>query len=98
MRYVEAVLLILALAPQVTRGQVIDKCQAAKIKAAGKKTFDKAKCRAKALQKGIAIDLDCLTKAEEKFTKAIAKDDTLGTCSGPANARAGHTEILPQGG
>ena len=83
MRYLEVGLLVLALCPHA-RGQVLDKCQAAKIKAAGKKTYDKAKCRAKALQKGVAIDPLCLTKAEDKFGQAITKADTLGSCSGTA--------------
>jgi hypothetical protein len=74
---------LLALTPQA-RGQVLDKCQAAKIRAAGKKTFDKAKCRAKALQKGVALDPLCVTKAEDKFAEAITKADTLGSCSGTA--------------
>ena len=84
MRYLEAAVLVLALAPQVSTGQVVDKCQAAKIKAAGKKTYDKAKCRQKALTKGVAIDPLCLTKAEDKFAQAITKADTLGSCSGTA--------------
>jgi hypothetical protein len=75
--------LVLAVAPHA-RGQVLDKCQAAKIKAAGKKTYDKAKCRATALTKGLAIDPLCLSKAEDKFVKAITKADTLGSCSGTA--------------
>jgi hypothetical protein len=83
MRYAP-VLLILVLVPHVAWGQVVDKCQAAKIKAAGKKTLDKAKCHAKALQKGVAVDPLCLTKAEDKFAKAITKADTLGPCSGTA--------------
>src|SRR5262245_60224651 len=82
MRYLEAVVLALALVPQVTRGQVVDKCQAGKIKAAGKKTSDKAKCRATALKKGIAIDPLCLTKAEDKFVQSMAKADALGPCPG----------------
>ena len=81
MRCLALAFFVLALAPQA-RGQVVDKCQAAKIKAAGKKTYDKAKCRAKALQKGLPLDSACLTKAEDKFGQAVTKADTLGLCSG----------------
>jgi len=89
MRYAQAVALILALAPHGAAGQVVDKCQAAKIKAAGRKTFDKARCRAKALTKGTAVDPGCLTKAEERFAKAMTKADTLGSCSGtPSDVEA----------
>jgi len=62
----------------------VAKCQALKMKAAGKKTFDKAKCYQKALLKAVAVDPDCLTKAETKFTAAVAKADAAGTCSGDA--------------
>lgn len=81
MRLVATLCFLLSLAA-VANAQVPDKCQAAKMKAVGKKTFDKAKCRAKALQKGVVVDPLCLTKAEDKFAKAITKADTLGSCPG----------------
>ena len=62
------------------------KCAAAKMKAVGKKTYDKAKCHQKALLKGTAVDPACLAKAETKFTAAIAKADGQGTCSDTASA------------
>ena len=85
MRYAQAVALILALAPHGARGQVVDQCQAAKIKAAGTKTFDEARCRAKALASGAAIHPGCLTRAEDRFVRAMAKADLLGSCSGTAS-------------
>jgi len=84
-RYAQAVALILALAPHGARGQVVDQCQAAKIKAAGTKTFDEARCRAKALASGSAIHPGCLTRAEDRFVRAMAKADMLGSCSGTAS-------------
>jgi hypothetical protein len=60
------------------------KCAAAKIKAAGKKAYAKAKCHQKAISTGIVADPECLTNAELKFAGDIAKADVVGTCSGTA--------------
>jgi hypothetical protein len=72
--------------PGVVVGRVPDqqKCAAAKIKAAGKKTYAEAKCRQKAITKGGAVDPDCLSKAGIKFQADIAKADAAGPCSGDA--------------
>jgi cysteine-rich repeat protein len=81
-------LLIIALmlaAPAPTHAaDAVAKCQGMKIKATGKKTYDKAKCYQKAVVTGEAVDPECLTKAETKFTAAIAKADATGTCAGDA--------------
>jgi len=84
-----ALLMAALLAIGVTADTAPDpvaKCSALKIKATGKKTFDKAKCHQKAVVKGEAVDLECLTKAETKFTAAIAKADAAGTCTGDAGS------------
>jgi len=60
----------------------VAKCQALKIKATGKKTFDKARCHQKAFLKATAVDPTCLSRAETKFTDAIARADAAGTCPG----------------
>ena len=78
MRLSVVTFLLLSLTPQA-RGQVLDKCQAAKIKAAGKATYATAKCHATALKDGTSLDPLCLTKAEAKFAKAMATADTLGS-------------------
>src|SRR4029450_8317673 len=60
------------------------KCAAAKLKAAGKKAYGKIKCHQKAISKTVAVDSECLTKAETKFQADILKADAAGTCSGTA--------------
>jgi hypothetical protein len=61
------------------------KCAGAKIKAAGKKAYAKAKCHQKAMSKGIDVESECLTKAELKFAGDIAKADVVGTCAGTSS-------------
>ncbi|MFN2377587.1 MAG: hypothetical protein ABR538_13690 [Candidatus Binatia bacterium] len=51
------------------------KCAAAKVKAGAKKASAAAKCYSKALQSDVAVDLECLGKAESKFEAAFAKAD-----------------------
>ena len=70
------------------------KCAAAKIKAAGKKAYAKAKCHQKAITKGIVVDPECLTKAELKFAGDIAKADVVGTCSGTADELEAQVETF----
>jgi len=72
-------------APRALAATDTEKCQAAKVKAAGKKVFDKAKCHQKALLNSLPVDPLCIQKVEEKFTRAIAKADTLGACNGTAS-------------
>jgi polyhydroxybutyrate depolymerase len=54
-------------------------CEAARLKAAGKKAARKLGCHAKAAMKGAAVDGQCLDKASAKLAAAFAK--TSG-CSG----------------
>jgi polyhydroxybutyrate depolymerase len=56
-------------------------CEAARLKAAGKKAAHRLTCHAKAATKGVAVDTACLDKASVKFAAAWAK--TSG-CSGDA--------------
>jgi len=67
----------------VVRGDLPDagpsKCEAARLKAATKKAAAKLVCNAKAAAKGIAVDTDCIQKAEAKYQMAFGK--TLG-CGG----------------
>lgn len=58
------------------------KCAGAKLKAAGKKLAAKMSCHAKAKTLGAPVDASCLTKAETKFSAAIAKAGTA--CTGEA--------------
>lgn len=73
---------LLVAVPDAPAATATAKCQAMKVKAAGKKVFDKAKCQDKALRNSTSIDPACLQKAEDKFMKAIARADSIGTCSG----------------
>ena len=56
------------------------KCSGSKIKATSKKASAKLKCHEKAILKGVAVDPECLAKAEEKFTDAFAKAQAKGGC------------------
>jgi hypothetical protein len=62
----------------------VARCAAAKMKAAGKRTADKAKCAQRAALTGAAIDPACLAKAVLKFTAAVGMADTLGACTATA--------------
>src|SRR5690242_17921627 len=55
------------------------KCEAARLKAAGKKAKAKLGCYAKAALKAVPVDTTCLTKAETKFSAAFAK---VAGCTG----------------
>src|SRR5262249_5572214 len=77
---------LLVAVPDARAATATEKCQAAKVKAAGKKIFEKANCQEKALKKSIAIDQACMQSAEDEFTKAIAKADSIGTCCGTASS------------
>ena len=55
-----------------------DRCAAAKLKAANKKTSAKLKCHQKALAKGKTADPGCLSRAELRFDTAFAKAEVKG--------------------
>src|SRR3989442_14722819 len=61
-------------------------CAASKRKAAGKKAAAKLNCYATAAKKGVAVDPDCITKAEVKFQTAFDKADAKGGCAGTGDA------------
>lgn len=74
-----------ALAAQATPGQ---KCAIAKLKAAFKKASAKGACYVKAVGKGVAVDPDCLAKAEEAFAAAFQKAESKGGCATIGDAAA----------
>jgi hypothetical protein len=55
-------------------------CAVSKQKAAAKKLSAKVKCHGTALKKGIAVDAECLTKAEGKFNDSFTKAEDKGGC------------------
>lgn len=57
-------------------------CEAAKLKAAGKKANQKLNCYATATAKGKPVDSECLAKAEVVFENAFANAEKKGNCSG----------------
>ncbi len=56
------------------------KCAAAKLKATGEKAKKKLECRAKAVKDGVAVDPDCLAKAETEFEKKFDEAEAKGGC------------------
>lgn len=89
--------LLLALAPVVSAAGTPPavKCQVAKVKAAGAKATAKLACHAKAIGKGVAVDSECLAKAEARFLAAFAKAEAPGAC--PTSGDATAVEALVDG-
>ena len=71
-------------------GTVPSKCEASRLKAAGKKAKAKLRCYAKAAAKDVPVDAVCLGKAETKFSSAYNKVSGCATDgpSGTANIEA----------
>jgi hypothetical protein len=63
-----------------------DTCAAAKVRAAGKRVYDEAKCHQKALLVATAVDPGCIARAETRFLAALAKADLAVACQGTAAA------------
>jgi hypothetical protein len=57
------------------------KCSSKKYALVGKKALGKAKCQAKAVGKGIAVDPECVAKVEGKFSTGWAKAESAGGCN-----------------
>ncbi len=86
-----AVLLLLATVEGASTPA--DKCAAAKLVAAGKKTGSKLACYGKAAKKGVTVDDACLGKAEQKFTAAFAKAEAKGSCRTTGDAAAIEADV-----
>ncbi len=86
----------LALAGPTT----LAKCQATKMKAAGKNAYFKAKCQQKAFLKDLPVDPACIGKADDKLVADIQKADafTVGQgeapCPGDYPTLQGNTAVL----
>src|SRR5438477_9116992 len=76
-----AVIFLITAGPASALGP--NKCTSAKLKATGKKAQARAKCYAKAVQKGVTVDPNCTSKASLKFSTAFAKAETKGACIAP---------------
>jgi hypothetical protein len=57
-----------------------NRCNAAKVKAAGAKASGKAICHAKAVAKGVAVDLPCLFRADAKVTAGFPRAEGRPPC------------------
>jgi hypothetical protein len=88
MRRIPVVMIVIAflVSPAGAATDPVAKCTAAKVKAAGKKYASKTKCQAVAIVKGVAVDADCLLKAESKFNEAIVKAESSVPCVGDGTA------------
>lgn len=67
----------------------IVKCQAAKVKAVGKRIYAESKCYQKSLLKSLPVDPACLAILQAKFSIAVAKADSIGPCSGTVPVLSG---------
>jgi hypothetical protein len=80
-RSIGSTILLLVLAGPALAGPTpAGKCAAAKSNAASRKIAAKLKCSQKAYLAGTSVDPDCLSRADEKFTGAIAKVEAKGGC------------------
>jgi hypothetical protein len=70
----------------LANGAVLDRCGAAKMKAAGKAVYANAKCHQRAMLAGLPVDTACLANVASKLATAIAKADALGPCPGTSDA------------
>jgi hypothetical protein len=71
--------------PDGTNTTNASKCEASRLKAAGKNARAKLNCYAKAAQKDVAVDSGCLSKADTKFTASFNK---ATGCTGDGQATA----------
>jgi hypothetical protein len=85
------VLLVAGAPAQTWAATQARKCVAAKTKAFGIAVKAKVQCRAKARQKGRAVDAACLQKAETKLRKRFAKAEKAGACPGDVEQGIGGT-------
>ena len=85
--------LLIALATVTHAGPTPEqKCTVKKLTAVAKKVGGKVACHAKALKKGVGIDAECLTKAEEKFSGAFDAAEAKGGCA--ITGDAAHLEAI----
>jgi hypothetical protein len=73
------------------QAEAAGKCEASKLKAAGKEIFGKMGCHSKALAKALPVDPNCLLKAHNKGSTAYGKADGTAPC--PGNPMAIHDEV-----
>ena len=72
---------LLLLAPVTTQAaSPAQRCAATKQKAAGKKAAGKLKCWMRAVKRGESINMDCIFKAELKFSRSYDKAESRGGC------------------
>jgi hypothetical protein len=69
-----------ALATALRPTTTANRCAATKLKAAGKKAKTKVGCHAKATRKGVAVDPQCLAKAEARFASGFSSAEAHGPC------------------
>lgn len=79
---------MLCLSPAWGAGDPAARCAAAKIKAAGKRLAAAAKCHSRAAERGVAVDLSCLGRAEQMFEAAFAKAEARAGCVTTGDAGA----------
>src|SRR5690349_15277420 len=84
-RFVAAVAVLGLLATHLHAAPA-DKCAAAKLKAASKKTTAKLKCQQKAIAKSRTVNPGCLSRAEARFATDFAKAEVKGGCATTGDA------------
>ncbi len=83
----------LLVAPAADAAQDAAGCEAAKLKACATSALTQLKCHALASKKGIAVDSDCLNKAETKFRIAFDRIDSRGGCATTGDSAAYEVEV-----
>jgi hypothetical protein len=72
---------LLLFASTVTAATPEGACAAAKVKAAMNEAKGELGCWGKAIGKAVAVDPECLQKAEDKYAKAFDKAEAKGPCT-----------------
>src|SRR5262249_7196726 len=96
-RTVGAVLVTLSLAAGIAgASQPGERCAAAKLRAAGRKSAGKLNCQAREVLRRDGSEVDCLARIESKFASAWAKIEAKGGCvvSGDADTVEGLVDQL----
>jgi hypothetical protein len=69
-----------AFVAELRPAMTASRCAGMKLEATGKKAKTKLACHAKATRRGLAVDGQCLTRAEMRFAAAFAAADASPTC------------------
>ncbi len=92
-RYQGSLLLVATFSLSATAMTPGERCASLKIRAGYKKAAAKAECYRRAVAVGVAVDANCLGRADAKFTAAFSAAEQAGGCATTADAGAIETKV-----